>query len=94
MIGGRTVDEARAAEYTKMFSWKSRPPAKVVQSAPNKPAPPRKLSLTEMAAADLARRGQNGGGHRWIEHVKNYRAAHPGMSYKEAMQGGKRSYKK
>jgi hypothetical protein len=34
------------------------------------------------------------GNSAWIQHVKKYRAKHPGMSYKDALKGAKSSYKR
>jgi hypothetical protein len=31
---------------------------------------------------------------KWQDHVKAYRAEHPGISYKEALKGAKKTYKK
>ena len=37
---------------------------------------------------------KKGDGGAWIAHVKAYRAAHPGMSYKDAMIRSRTSYSK
>jgi len=31
---------------------------------------------------------------KWMEHVKAYRAAHPGLSLKEALKAAKETYKR
>lgn len=61
-----------------------------------------KMLRAKLAELEQEGYGQHGKGRskstgkfvKWADHVKAYRAEHPGISYKEALKGAKKTYRK
>ncbi len=56
------------------------------------PGPPKGGAVPKPPKRSAARGGARG--NSWLDHVKAYRAAHVGISYKEALRGASATWKK
>jgi hypothetical protein len=94
--GGKTAKTLRAIGHFV------KPAAPFVKKAKKTLAPYVKQGLDQamqQAQVEMMGAGGKGSGNRaarppskWVEHVKSYRAAHPGLSLKEALQAAKKTY--